>query len=293
MSYTTEILKSFSWYVGNIYSVLNMWQETVLWLLGGVCVFWVFYRRTENLCNLNLRPSRENWRIDIYFLFFQPIILNILNYALLFLTTLWIIKGEFTAQAFVDFANFGNRQGIFYGLPVWSQIIIYFLLADLYLYWVHRFLHQSKFWAVHAIHHVIKQIEWWHSSRFHPLNMMVSFLCADLIMILLGIPPIVIVAMAAFNRGHSWFVHSNLNWDFGRYGKYLLSSPVFHRWHHTHIHEGGMKNFAPTFPFIDVLFGTFYMPEGKLPQIYGTDDVLPDTVVGQLLHPFKKERKSS
>ena len=74
-----------------------------------------------------------------------------------------------------------------------------------------------------------------------------------------------------FNMFHSAFVHANLSWTLGPF-KYVLATPVFHRWHHTALEQGGNTNFAGTFPLWDILFGTFRMPEGKLPDNYGVDD---------------------
>ena len=67
---------------------------------------------------------------------------------------------------------------------------------------------------------------------------------------------------------HSAFVHANLDWTLGPF-KYVIAGPVFHRWHHTAADRGGEKNFAATFPILDVIFGTFYMPAGQLPDNYG------------------------
>ncbi len=74
-----------------------------------------------------------------------------------------------------------------------------------------------------------------------------------------------------FTTASSAFVHANLNWTFGPF-KYVFAGPVFHRWHHTLLERGGNKNFAGTFPFLDWLFGTFYMPEDELPDDYGVDE---------------------
>jgi sterol desaturase/sphingolipid hydroxylase (fatty acid hydroxylase superfamily) len=83
-------------------------------------------------------------------------------------------------------------------------------------------------------------------------------------------------------------VHANLNWTFGPF-KYLFSSPVFHRWHHTAQEEGMDKNFAPTFPLLDVMFGTFYMPDGKVPTHYGVPGSdIPDNFLGQISWAFKR-----
>jgi len=44
-------------------------------------------------------------------------------------------------------------------------------------------------------------------------------------------------------------------------------------------------NFAPTFPILDVVFGTFYMPKGRLPADYGAPGV-PEHFLGQMAYPF-------
>ena len=74
-----------------------------------------------------------------------------------------------------------------------------------------------------------------------------------------------------FTTFHSAFVHANLNWTLGPF-KYVLATPVFHRWHHTSQEEGGNTNFAGTFPLWDILFGTYRMPENQLPDNYGVDE---------------------
>jgi sterol desaturase/sphingolipid hydroxylase (fatty acid hydroxylase superfamily) len=69
----------------------------------------------------------------------------------------------------------------------------------------------------------------------------------------------------------------------------VLATPVFHRWHHTSLEEGGNTNFAGTFPLWDILFGTFRMPENRLPEVYGVDDqVIPNEIGGQLAYPFRQ-----
>jgi sterol desaturase/sphingolipid hydroxylase (fatty acid hydroxylase superfamily) len=83
-------------------------------------------------------------------------------------------------------------------------------------------------------------------------------------------------------------VHANLNWTLGPF-KYLIAGPVFHRWHHTTAERGGEKNFASTFPFIDLAFGTYYMPSHELPGRYGiADRSFPSNFGAQILYPFKQ-----
>jgi sterol desaturase/sphingolipid hydroxylase (fatty acid hydroxylase superfamily) len=105
-----------------------------------------------------------------------------------------------------------------------------------------------------------------------------------------GISPNVMIWVGPFNIFHSAFVHANLNWTLGPF-KYLLASPVFHRWHHTAADEGGNTNFAGSFPIWDLMFGTFRMPEGLIPENFGKDEAeMPGEFIGQVAFPFRTRR---
>ncbi|MEK6745991.1 MAG: sterol desaturase family protein [Pseudomonadota bacterium] len=182
----------------------------------------------------------------------------------------------------------GNGYGYPATLPLWLQAAIVFFLSDIYLYWAHRFFHTSSMWKWHAIHHSSKTVDWLSAYRFHPVNAWLSFNLVNVIMLMIGFSPESITVMGFFNVAYSYMVHANLNWTFGPF-RYVFASPVFHRWHHTTQKEGLDKNFAPTFPFLDIMFGTFYMPKGKLPEHYGIKGVdMPESFIGQLVWPFRQ-----
>jgi sterol desaturase/sphingolipid hydroxylase (fatty acid hydroxylase superfamily) len=64
---------------------------------------------------------------------------------------------------------------------------------------------------------------------------------------------------------------------------------VFHRWHHTAAERGGEKNFASTFPVLDLIFGTYYMPKAELPAAYGVSDkAFPGGFGAQMIYPFRQ-----
>jgi sterol desaturase/sphingolipid hydroxylase (fatty acid hydroxylase superfamily) len=69
----------------------------------------------------------------------------------------------------------------------------------------------------------------------------------------------------------------------------LILSGAF--WHHTSEEEGLDKNFSGLFPFIDVAFGTFYMPADRQPQRFGIlNSDVPEGLLGQLAYPFRARR---
>ena len=117
---------------------------------------------------------------------------------------------------------------------------------------------------------------------------MLGSVATDVVLLLAGISPNTLVFLGPFTTAHSAFVHANLNWTLGPF-RYLLAGPVFHRWHHTAVERGGEKNFAPTFPILDILFGTFYWPARSLPEGYGVaDEAFPAGFGAQMIYPFRQ-----
>lgn len=173
-------------------------------------------------------------------------------------------------------------------LPLWQQFLAVLVLQDVLLYVIHRLFHSRLAWKFHAVHHSPAVLDWTATRRFHPVNDLLAFSVADAAVLLLGFSPAALLALAPFNTCYSALVHANLNWAFGPL-RYVLASPVFHRWHHTLQAEGRDKNFASTFPILDLLLGTFYMPAGKVPEQFGIGDpTFPASFWGQVLYPFRR-----
>ena len=104
-----------------------------------------------------------------------------------------------------------------------------------------------------------------------------------------GISLDVIVFIKPIDAAFSFFVHANLNCGFGTI-KYLIATPVFHRWHHSLNEEAKSKNFSATFSLWDIIFGTYYMPEKIYPSNYGvSDELYPSGFFQQLMYPFRKK----
>ena len=189
-------------------------------------------------------------------------------------------------------AYFGNGHGPLARLPLWGQAAFALLAGDLITYGMHRLFHRPRLWPFHAVHHAPENLEWISAARFHPVNLMLGAALADTAVLLAGVSPAALATLAGFNIWYSAFVHANLNWTLGPF-KYVLAGPVFHRWHHTAAGRGGNKNFASTFSFIDLMFGTFYMPKGELPDAYGIEDkTFPPGIWAQFLYPLRRPYSS-
>jgi sterol desaturase/sphingolipid hydroxylase (fatty acid hydroxylase superfamily) len=233
-------------------------------------------------------PGRAWWQkrdlvTDLCYWFFIPVITRFLRIGLLIVAAAAVFQIT-TADGLVAF--YENGHGPLSTLPLVAQGIIFLIGEDIILYWTHRWFHGAKMWKYHAVHHSSEELEWISAARFHPINLFLGSVAADVVMLFAGISPNVFLVLGPLTIAHSAFVHANLDWTLGPF-KYVIASPVFHRWHHTAADRGGEKNFAATFPILDVIFGTFYMPAGELPDHYGiADRAFPQTFGAQLVHPF-------
>jgi sterol desaturase/sphingolipid hydroxylase (fatty acid hydroxylase superfamily) len=256
-------------------SVAEIWQSMLAWLAGLAVVFFLLTRLSP--CN----PGMYWWRnlraaaTDSLYWLVVPLFLRLCR-------TLMIIAG-------VAFLCGGREPNFLHvkSLPLWQQCLVVLFLQDVFLYVMHRAFHNGWAWKFHAVHHSPRDLDWVSTERFHPLNNLLTFCLADVAVLLVGFAPETLLILTPFNIVYSTMVHANLNWTFGPL-RYVFASPVFHRWHHTTEKEGLDKNFASTFPFLDVLFGTFYMPPGKVPEQFGNGDAdFPEDFVGQFLYPFR------
>ena len=170
------------------------------------------------------------------------------------------------------------------------QIVELLFAADLLGYFSHRLFHRGVLWRFHAVHHSSTQLDWLAAARVHPINEVLTRVFHIVPLYLLGFRGEALAAIVPLLTFYAIFVHANLRWDFGPL-RYAIASPVFHRWHHTSQEEGLDRNFAGLFPWIDILFGTFYMPRDRQPERFGlAGEVMPATLVGQLAHPFRSSR---
>jgi len=195
------------------------------------------------------------------------------------------LLGINTANGIVKFFDHGH--GPLSLLPFWAQLGLYLLGTEFCLYWIHRAFHGRHLWRIHSVHHASEDVEWISAARFHPINILLGSVAVDVAALLSGITPDVFLIVGPFATVSSAFVHANLDWTLGPF-KYIFAGPVFHRWHHTREH--GNTNFAGTFSFLDAMFGTFYMPEGVLPENFGIDDErMPASFGKQFLYPLLPE----
>lgn len=181
-----------------------------------------------------------------------------------------------------------SRETAISGLPTVVQFGLLLLIADFIGYWTHRLFHfEPRLWRIHAVHHSSRQVDWLAAARVHPFNDVLTNAAQALPLLLIGFDFAAFGGYVAALTLFAIFLHSNVPWSYGRF-RYVVASPVFHRWHHTTEKEGIDKNFAGFLPLWDLVFGTWYMPEGRQPMEFGiVGEAVPEGFWRQLLYPLR------
>lgn len=180
-------------------------------------------------------------------------------------------------------------------LPVWAQAITAFVVGEIGYYWGHRWSHEIPFlWRFHSIHHAAEEVDYLVNMHAHPLDMVFSRFCGIVPIFVLGLGGPTIAAggsgrpVMVMLIGTTWgfFIHANVKWRFGPL-EWLVSSPMFHHWHHTK--TGPIDhNYSSTLPWLDRLFGTHYLPS-VWPESYGIEAAVPTSLLGQIAYPLYAE----
>jgi len=160
--------------------------------------------------------------------------------------------------------------------PVWAKLIAALLLGE-FLFWLNHFVrHKIRvFWVFHAIHHSQKQINVFTEDRVHIVDSFLLSLLAFLPFFLFQLPNIyAVTAVALYWPLHDRFVHANIKMNLGWLG-WVITSPQFHRVHHSAAPEHLDKNFGGHFSLFDYLFGTACRDTSVYPETGIADAQFP------------------
>jgi len=236
-------------------------------------------------CQRAQRLLRRGFGLDVLYWFFTPFVTGLISRVAVVATVIPVVLLlGFSWETFKRHAYHGF--GILAAQPIGLQAAEIFLLGDLIGYWMHRLFHGKRLWAFHAIHHSSTEVDWLSSVRLHPLNEAVTRSVEVIPLFLLGFNPTAVSAYVPALTLYAIFLHANVRWDFGPL-RYVIASPLFHRWHHSREAAAIDKNFAGFIVFWDVLFGTYYFPRDKVPTDLGVTEPIPENLWGQLVHPFR------
>lgn len=183
-----------------------------------------------------------------------------------------------------------DLQAAILAQPAWRQFAEALLVGELFHYLSHRAAHQITFlWRFHAIHHSVEEMDWLAAVRLHPFDRLFTKTATIIPVYALGFSKETFGLFLVFVGLHALFIHSNVRFRFG-FLRYVIATPQNHHWHHAVEPEARNKNMGGLLPIFDIMFGTFYVPKGKVPAQYGLDDPVPAGYLGQLAYPLRRQR---
>ena len=145
-------------------------------------------------------------------------------------------------------------------LPVWSKILLSFVILDFIIYLQHLLFHFNPLlWRLHRMHHTDLDLDVTSGNRFHPLEIILSMLIKMSAVVLLGAPALAVLAFEVVLNACAMFNHANIKLPtaFDRVLRLFLVTPDMHRVHHSTCVCETNSNFGFNFPWWDRLCGTY------------------------------------
>ncbi|VAX40230.1 Fatty acid hydroxylase family (carotene hydroxylase/sterol desaturase) [hydrothermal vent metagenome] len=196
------------------------------------------------------KPLR--WASNLGLTFLNSIVLRIL-----------IPLGAVSVAEVVEIYGWGLFHQL--GIPVWLKILVAVVLLDCAIYWQHVVSHKiPMFWQFHKVHHVDLNIDVTTGSRFHTVEILLSFAFKLVLILIFGIAPDAVLIFEIMLNGTAMFNHSNvfLPLWIDKVLRLFLVTPDMHRVHHSVLQNETDSNYGFNLPWWDYLFHT-YIPQPK------------------------------
>lgn len=137
---------------------------------------------------------------------------------------------------------------------------LYFIILDFFIYLQHVLSHRLDwFWALHKVHHADHFLDTSSGLRFHPLEIVVSYLYKMLVVIIIGVPKEVFVLYEIMLSAMALFNHSNIKIPHAldKYLRLILVTPSFHYVHHSTENDEMNSHYGNTLSIWDRIFRTY------------------------------------
>jgi len=150
-----------------------------------------------------------------------------------------------------------------FGLLGWQGVsagLVTFLVLDLAVWFQHLVSHKVPvFWRIHRVHHADSEVDATTALRFHPIEILLSFVWKGLVIVALGGPVEAVVLFEIVLNASAVFSHANFRIPPGldRLLRLAIVTPDMHRIHHSVLQRETDSNYGFYLSIWDRLFGTY------------------------------------
>jgi sterol desaturase/sphingolipid hydroxylase (fatty acid hydroxylase superfamily) len=164
-------------------------------------------------------------------------------------------------------------------MPTLFKLILFFIVEDLGLYWVHRLMHTNYVWRIHKWHHRPTYLYWLAGIRAtipHIVLFNLAFVVA--LPLLKGSPGVLFPMIMVEHVFRNDWQHMNVTWG-SRWLEWVFVTPRYHQIHHSADPSHYMSNLGSLLTIWDRIFGTYFNPnELKQELSFG---------IGERVHPVR------
>lgn len=182
--------------------------------------------------------------------------------------------------------------------PLWAQLAIAILVADMGITLTHYFSHQYRIlWRFHAVHHSVERLYGFNGLMKHPIHQVLELTAAAIPLLILGMPEQIGWLLAFSVAIQLLLQHSNVDMRVGALVWIWAVAPV-HRFHHVNTLGEGDVNFGLFTTLWDHLLGTYKRDPARSFTsgdfgIAGDSNYYPKTYLAQLNEPFRRTGRKS
>jgi sterol desaturase/sphingolipid hydroxylase (fatty acid hydroxylase superfamily) len=263
-----SVVEKSDWYFGLDWMLLDLLLMTIIFI-----PIELFFPKNKEQTKFH-----AEWRTDLIYFIISHLFIQVFG-----------IISQKPAILFFGWIGLDKVHLWIQQLPFLVALVLTFVVTDLFQYWAHRIFHNHVYlWRFHSVHHSTQHMDWLAGSRTHFVDIFFTRAMAFVPLYILGFPPAVFNIYIVFIAIHAVLIHSNTRINFG-FIKYIFATPQYHHWHHCEDPKHYGKNFATVFPFIDMIFGTYYLPGNVWPEGTGVhESQFPKGFIKQTIYPFTK-----
>ncbi len=263
-----SIVEKSDWYFGLDWMLLDLLLMTIIFI-----PIELFFPKNKNQTKFH-----AEWRTDLVYFIISHLFIQVFG-----------IITQKPAVLFFGWIGLDKVHLWIQQLPFLVALVLTFVVTDMFQYWAHRIFHNHVYlWRFHSVHHSTQHMDWLAGSRTHFVDIFFTRAMAFVPLYVLGFPPAVFNIYIVFIAIHAVLIHSNTRINFG-FLKYIFATPQYHHWHHCEDPKHYGKNFATVFPFLDMIFGTYYLPGNIWPEGTGVhESQFPKGFIKQTIYPFTK-----
>lgn len=146
------------------------------------------------------------------------------------------------------------------GLPAPAAIVLAIVWLDFGVWLQHVVLHRVPvLWRFHRVHHADVDIDTTTALRFHPGELLFSFVWKAGFILASGASPLAVLLFEVILNSSAMFNHSNLALPkaVDRWLRLIIVTPDMHRVHHSVLEDESRMNFGFCLPWWDRLFRVY------------------------------------